>query len=120
MGEKRDIAVLVTAPAKPNRFAPEPTCKITVANPKGRNFEPKMDKTPKGFKTFYQSNEPGPHIFKVEYNGKEIPDSPFTCEVEKLEIRKVDVKGLETREFVCEIFMYSNSILFSCKRFTYH
>ncbi|XP_053377764.1 filamin-A-like isoform X5 [Mercenaria mercenaria] len=96
MGEKRDIKVLVTAPAKPNRFAPEPTCKITVQNPKGRNFEPKMDKTSKGFETFYQSNEPGPHIFKVEYNGKEIPDSPITCEVEKLEIRKIDVKGLET------------------------
>lgn len=99
MGEKRDIKVLVTAPAKPNRFAPEPTCKITVQNPKGRNFEPKMDKTSKGFETFFTSNEPGPHIFKVEYNGKEIPDSPITCEVEKLEIRKVEVKGLETREF---------------------
>jgi len=98
MGEKRVIKALVTAPAKPNRFAPEPTCKITVTNPKGRNFEPKVDKTPQGFETFFTSNEPGPHVFKIEYNGKEIPDSPITCEVEKLEARKVEVRGLETRK----------------------
>ncbi|KAL4226921.1 hypothetical protein ACF0H5_014899 [Mactra antiquata] len=96
MGEKRDIKINVTAPAKPNKFAPEPTCKVTVQNPKGRNFEPKCDKKPEGFTTFFTSNEPGPHIFKIEYNGKEIPDSPITCEVEKLERRKVEVKGLET------------------------
>ncbi|XP_052780237.1 filamin-A-like isoform X2 [Mya arenaria] len=95
MGEKRVIKALVTAPAKANRFAPEPTCKVTVQNPKGRNFEPKVDKIPQGFETFFTSNEPGPHIFKIEYNGKEIPDSPITCEVEKLEVRKVEVKGLE-------------------------
>ena len=58
-----------------------------------------MDKKPDGFETFYSSNEPGPHVFKIEHNGKEIPESPLTCDVEKLEPRKVDVKGLETRKF---------------------
>lgn len=98
MGEKRDISIIAPAPAKPNRFAPEPTCKVTVTNPKGRNFEPKVDKTPEGFYTFFTSSEPGPHVFKIEHNGKEIPDSPITCEVERLELRKVDVKGLEKRK----------------------
>ena len=100
MGEKRDITVSVAAPLKTNRFAPEPTCKLTVTNPKGRNFEPKVDKTPTGYTTFFTSNEPGPHVFKIEYNGKEIPDSPITCDVEKLELRKVEVKGLEARKWM--------------------
>ncbi|XP_052286873.1 filamin-A-like isoform X5 [Dreissena polymorpha] len=103
MGEKRIIRALVTAPAKPNKFAPEPTCKITVTNPKGRNFEPKVDKIPTGFETFFTSNEAGPHVFKIEYNGKEVPDSPITCEVEKLETRKVEVKGLDTPIEVGEV-----------------
>lgn len=112
MGEKRDIKVNVTSAAKPSKFAPEPKCKITVQNPKGRNFEPKVDKEPYGFSTFFTSNEAGPHIFKIEYNGKEIPDSPITCEVEKLERRKVEVKGLEKREFVSSYCLSSLLVIY--------
>lgn len=40
----------------------------------------------------------------MQYDGKEIPDSPLTVMVEKLDVSKVIVKGLEKRKFSGEYF----------------
>ena len=41
---------------------------------------------------------PGKHTVKIEFAGKEVPNSPFTVHVETIDVSKVLVKGLETRK----------------------
>lgn len=92
-GEKRPVVIDTTA--APNKNAP---CKLTATSPKGRTTELKTKPIAEGYETTFSSWDKGEHIIKVEYDGKEIPDSPFTLSVEKVEITKVVVKGLETRK----------------------
>lgn len=69
-----------------------------MTNPKGRTVELKTKQVPNGYETTFSSWDKGPHVVKVEYDGKEIPDSPFEVVVEKLEVSMVTVTGLETRK----------------------
>ena len=93
-GEKRQVVVVTTASTKKNA-----TCKITATTPKGRTTELKTKPVADGYETTFTSWDKGEHVIRVEYDGQEIPDSPFTISVEKVEISKVVVKGLETRKF---------------------
>ena len=98
VGEKRPIEVLAPT-KKEGRFAPEPTCKVTMTNPKGKSFELPVTTTDKAFETVCNPRDMGPHKVKVEYNGKEIPDSPYTVDVMKpVDVSKVTVTGLDTRK----------------------
>lgn len=75
-----------------------------MTNPKGRTTDLKTKPVPDGYETTFSSWDKGEHIVKVQYDGKEIPDSPLTVMVEKLDISKVTVKGLEKRKFSGEYF----------------
>lgn len=94
-GEKRPVTVDTTK--APKKDAP---VKISMTNPKGRTVELKTKPVPEGHETTFASWDKGPHIVKVEYDGKEIPESPFTVVVEKIDISKVVVKGLEKRKLL--------------------
>jgi len=93
-GEKRPVVVDVTK--APKKDAP---VKLSMTNPKGRTVELKTKPVPDGHETTFSSWDKGAHIIKVEYDGQEIPESPFEVLVEKIDVSKVVVKGLETRKF---------------------
>ena len=91
VGEKRPITITTGKPDAP--------CKVTATNPKGRPEELPTTKTKDGYQTTFAPLEVGPYKVKVEYAGKEIPKSPFSVPVEpKMDLDKVEVKGLETRK----------------------
>ena len=92
-GEKRQVIVDTTQ--APKKHAP---CKLTATNPKGRKTELKTKEVPDGFETTFSSWDKGTHTVVVEYDSKEIPDSPFAVLVEKIDVSKVTVEGLDTRE----------------------
>lgn len=92
-GEKRPVVIDTTA--APKKDAP---VKISATSPKGRTTELKTKPTAEGYETTFSSWDKGEHTIKVSYDGKEIPDSPYILVVEKIEISKVTVKGLETRK----------------------
>lgn len=70
-----------------------------MTNPKGKTFDLPVTTTDKAFETTITPREVGPHKVHVEYNGKEIPDSPYTVDVMKpIDISKVTVSGLDTRK----------------------
>ena len=93
-GEKRQVVVDTTASPKKN--AP---CKISATTPKGRTSELKTKPTPEGYETTFSSWDKGEHVITVEYDGKPVPDSPFRVAVEKIDVSKVSLKGLETRKY---------------------
>ena len=43
----------------------------------------------------------------MEYDGKPVPDSPFRVAVEKIDVSKVSLKGLETRKYSLRCLVYS-------------
>lgn len=75
-------------------------CTINVTNPKGRTTSLKTKPVPEGYEAVFTPWDTGIHKVKVEYDSKEIPDSPFSVEVFKVNINAVLVKGLEKRKFV--------------------
>lgn len=95
-GEKRPVIVDTTASLQ------KAPVKITATSPKNRTTELKTKPTPEGYETTFSSWDKGEHVIKVEYDGKEIPDSPFRVAVEKIDISKVQLKGLETRKFFAD------------------
>lgn len=98
VGEKRPVQVMAPT-KKENRFAPEPTCKVTMTSPSGKTFELPVTKTDKAFETVVTPKDIGPHKVSVEYNGKEIPDSPYSVDVMKpIDVSKVTVTGLDSRK----------------------
>lgn len=104
-GEKRPVVIDTTA--APKKDAP---VKISATTPKGRTTELKTKPTPEGYETTFSSWDKGEHTIKVQYDGKEIPDSPFVVAVEKIDVTKVTVKGLETRKL--HIFVLAHLMFF--------
>ena len=92
-GEKRPVKIDTTN--APKKDAP---CKITNITPKKKTNDLKTKKVPEGYETTFSTWDIGVHIVKVEYDGKEIPSSPFEVVVEKIDVTKVTVKGLDTRK----------------------
>ena len=93
VGEKRPISVVTK-----NTGNPEAPCKVTSVNPKNEPTDCPVKKSKDGYETMFAPLEDGPHVVKVEVAGKEIPKSPFKVEVAKLDLSKVDIKGLEKRK----------------------
>ena len=92
VGEKRPIDIKTDKPDAP--------CKVTATNPKGKPEDLPTKKTKDGYQATFAPLEVGPYKVKVEYAGKEIPKSPFNVPVEpKIDMNKIEVKGLETRKF---------------------
>ena len=106
----------ILAPTKKeNRFAPEPTCKAILTNPKGKTFELPIEKTDKAFETVVTPKDLGPHKVSIEYNGKEIPDSPYTVDVMKpIDVSKVTVSGLDTRKH--HFHKIESILVYTCNR----
>ena len=93
-GEKRLVTIVTTN--APKKDAP---CKVTNITPKKRTIDLKTKKVEEGYETTFSTWDIGTHIIKVEYDSKEIPDSPFEVMVEKIDVTKVTVIGLDTRKF---------------------
>lgn len=93
VGEKRPIEIVTK-----NTGNPEGSCKVTAVNPKKEPTECPLKKSKEGYETMFAPLEDGPHLVKVEFAGKEIPKSPFKVDVAKLDLSKVDIKGLEKRK----------------------
>lgn len=75
-------------------------CKVTATTPKGQTMFLPAKKVPEGYECTFTPKEVGPHKVKVEYASHEVPKSPVNVTVEpKLDIKKLKVKGLETRKF---------------------
>lgn len=104
MGEKRPVEIVTK-----NTGNPEAPCKVTAVNPKKEPSECPLKKSKDGYETMFAPLEDGPHLVKVEVAGKEIPKSPFKVDVPKLDLNKVDIKGLEKRKlnFFLQIDMSS-------------
>lgn len=75
-------------------------CKVTCTVPSGRTMFLPTKKVPEGYESMFNPKEKGPHKICFEVDGKEVPKSPITTNVEaRLEIKKLQVKGLEKRKF---------------------
>ena len=92
-GEKRPVTIVTTN--APKKDAP---CKVTNITPKKKTNDLKTKKVSEGYETTFSTWDTGTHIIKVEYDGKEIPSSPFEVVVEKIDVTKVTVKGLDSRK----------------------
>ena len=56
-------------------------------------------KTNDGLECTYTPTQSGPNCVKIEYNGKELPKSPYAVHVtSEIDITKVAIKGLERRK----------------------
>ena len=97
VGENRPIDIDTSSTGKPD--AP---CKVSVTNPRGLMAELPTQPKPSGYETLFAPLEPGPHLVNVTFNEKEVPNSPFSVNVEpKADVGRVQVTGLETRKFGC-------------------
>ena len=95
MGEKRPVEIVTKTCGNP-----EPQCTVTAINPKKESTECPLKKAKEGYETMFAPLEDGPHLVKVEVAGKEIPKSPFKVDVPKLDLNKVEIKGLEKRKHI--------------------
>jgi peptide deformylase len=86
-GEKRMVTVVTTS--APKKDAP---CTVTTINPKGRSTTLKTKPVTEGYEGVFSPWDTGVHKVKVEYDGQEIPNSPFEVEVYKINISAVVVK----------------------------
>lgn len=98
VNEKRPVSIITT------ELEQDVPCRVTVVNPKNATEELPTTKTPEGHETTFAPTEIGPHKVKVECAGKELPDSPFTVQVEK-KILRIAVTGLDKRK--CSQNIYS-------------
>ena len=92
LGEHRPVTIDTSGTGKPG--AP---CKVTVTAPSGKKDTLLLNKTPVGQETVFTPSEVGPHKVSVEFANLEVPGSPFSVTVEKIE-SKTTVTGLETRK----------------------
>ena len=96
VGEPRPITVVTSSTGKPD--AP---CCIKVTNPRGQTMELPARKIPEGYTATLAPSEVGPHRVNVDFNGKEVPKSPFNVMAEPaIDFNKVKVTGLEQRKFL--------------------
>ena len=113
-GEKRPVTVVTTnAPKK------EAPCKIMDVSPKNRTTELKTKKVEIGYEATFSSWDIGIHKVKIEYDSQEVPGSPFEVVVEKLEINKVKVIGLDTRKLYSITWLFFFFFFFSVNFFKY-
>ncbi|XP_069142482.1 filamin-A-like isoform X9 [Argopecten irradians] len=75
--EPRQVDIVTTAAGKSDTPA-----KLSVISPSGATKEVPVKETPQGYTAAVTMLEPGPHKVKVDYNGKEVPKSPFTVDVQ--------------------------------------
>lgn len=95
VGEPRPVTVVTSSTGKPD--AP---CSIKVTNPRGQTMELPARKIPEGYTATLAPQEVGPHRVNVDFNGKEVPKSPFNVMAEPaIDFSKVKVTGLEQRKF---------------------
>lgn len=80
---------------------PDAPCRVFATNPKGKTTELPTRKIPEGYTATLAPQETGPHRVNVEFNGKEVPKSPFNVMAEPaIDFNKVKVTGLDARKFV--------------------
>lgn len=79
---------------------PDAPCKVKVTNPRGHTVELPTHKIPEGYTATLAPQEVGPHCVNVDFNGTEVPKSPFNVMAEPaIDFSKVKVTGLEKRKF---------------------
>lgn len=94
-GEKRQIFIITKATKTPG--AP---CSVQVTSPKGKPTDLPTKKTPEGYEALFAPLETGPHVVRVNFDNKEVPQSPFKVDVvAPADVAKVEIKGLEKRKF---------------------
>ena len=94
LGETRKITIITKETGRVNAL-----CKVTVTTPKGDTESLPVEPQTEGYDCLFTPTMPGKHKVKIEYAGKDVPNSPFTINVETIDVSKVLVKGLETRKF---------------------
>lgn len=96
--EERPVLILTA----PSGFEDAPT-QVTMTTPDGRGMFLPMKRVPGGYEALFKPAQTGPHQVHVEIAGREIPKSPVAVNVEsKLDSKKIQVKGLETRKLFCK------------------
>lgn len=94
LGESRKVTVLTHETGRAD--AP---CEVISTSPKGKTDNVSTEKIPEGYICNFTPTEKGDHKVKVTYAGKEVPNSPFSVNVEAIDVSSVKVKGLEKRKF---------------------
>ena len=80
---------------------PDAPCKVNVTNPRGQTVELPTRKIPEGYTATLAPQEVGPHRVNVDFNGKEVPKSPFNVMAEPaIDFSKVKVSGLDKRKYI--------------------
>lgn len=93
LGETRKITVLTHLTDRPH--AP---CSVVSTSPSGATLEMPVEKIPEGYEVLFTPEEKGNHKVKVTFANQEVPNSPFSVNVEAVDVSGVIVKGLEKRK----------------------
>jgi len=75
-------------------------CNVNVLNPKGRSTSLKTKKVPEGYEAVLSPWDTGLHKVTIDYDSVEVPGSPFSVEVFKINMAAIIVKGLEKRKLL--------------------
>ncbi|OWF45693.1 Filamin-A [Mizuhopecten yessoensis] len=86
--EPRQVDIVTTAAGKSDTPA-----RLFVVSPSGTKKDIPVKETPQGYTASVTLLEPGPHKVNVAYNGKEVPKSPFTVDVQPDGSDKVKAYG---------------------------
>ena len=114
VGEERLVTVLTA----PSGFEDAPIQLIAIT-PEGREVFLPTRKVPGGYEAMFNPVHTGPHKVHVDIAGREIPKSPKLVNVEdKLDVKKLQVKGLETRKLTEPCFAFVSMSL--CFISSYH
>lgn len=98
LGDTRPISVITSATGRPDL-----PCKVLAKGPTTPYKELPTKKTNDGYECEYKPIESGQNFVRVEYNGKEVPKSPYYVAVESpVDITKVQIKGLEKCKLLAE------------------
>ena len=100
LGETRKITIITKETGRVNAV-----CKVIVTTPKGDTESLPVELQSEGYDCLFTPTMPGKHKVKIEYAGKEVPNSPFTVNVETIDVSKVLVKGLETRKLFTDLIL---------------
>lgn len=68
-------------------------------------MEMPLQKTRNGYETFFTPTELGQYLMHVNFDNKEVPESPYPVDVQAVvDLNKLEIKGLETRKLTYEFF----------------
>lgn len=73
-------------------------CVVTIIFPSGKTVDLPVTKITEGYSAIFTSTEIGIHKVTIKYANQEVPKSPFSVSVEKVEVTGVTVTGLDTRK----------------------